>query len=115
MSKRILLVEDEHAVREAIMLLLQLDGHAVTEAQNGQEALERFGKDRFDLVVTDFRMPGMKGNELAAAIKQVAPSQRILMVTAHDAPVPGPDNPVDEVLHKPFTLEELRRALDRAA
>jgi CheY-like chemotaxis protein len=111
MCKRILLAEDETAVREAIGMLLMIDGHVVTEASNGREALERFEKEPFDLVITDLKMPEMPGNELAMAIRRLTPAQPILMITAHDFPAKGPENPVDAVLNKPFTLEALRRAI----
>jgi CheY-like chemotaxis protein len=114
MPKHILVVDDETAVREAIAMLLMIDGHTVTEAGNGEEALERFKEETFDLVITDFRMPGMTGDVLAAAIKGLSPGQPMIMLTAHEAPPPGPANPVDAVLNKPFTLEDLRRVISGA-
>ena len=111
MCKHILLAEDEAAVREAIGMLLMIDGHVVKEASNGSEALEQFKKEPFDLVITDLKMPLMWGNELAKAIRILTPSQPIIMVTAHDFPPKGPENPVDAVLNKPFTLEALREAI----
>ena len=111
MSKHILLADDEDAVREAIGMLLMIDGHVVTEACNGKEALERFEKEPFDLVITDLKMPEMPGNELAIAIRRRTPAQPIIMITAHDFPPRGPENPVDAVLNKPFTLEALRQAI----
>ena len=110
--KRILLVEDERLVRESIGRLLSRDEHTVVEANNGAEAFALFTRNRFDLVMTDFEIPFMKGNELAARIKQVAPGQPILMITAHGKR-PGPDNPVDAVLNKPVDLDRLRRAMAR--
>src|ERR1035437_5619650 len=81
--KRILLIDDQQSVRQAISLLLSLDEHTVIEASNGAEALDLFKREQFDLVITDFEMPKMKGNELAARIKQLAPAQPILMITAY--------------------------------
>ncbi len=107
-GKRILLVEDEEQVREAYNMLLRLDDHQVTEAGNGAEGLDLFGKGSFDLVITDFEMPTMKGNELAARIKSQAPGQPILMVTAYGV---GPEVRADAILNKPFTLAELRAAI----
>src|SRR5271169_3986695 len=82
-GKHILLVEDQRAVRESLRLLLVNDAHTVVEANNGAEAFTLFRKERFDLVVTDFEMPFVKGDELAVRIRQVAPQQRILMITAY--------------------------------
>ncbi len=108
--KRILLVEDEGLVRELIGRLLAKDEHTVIEANNGAEALSLFTKGRFDLVLTDFEIPFIKGDELATRIKQVAPGQPILMITGYGKRR-GPDNPVDAVLRKPVALDQLRATM----
>lgn len=112
-GKRILLADDESGVREALRLMLELDEHTLTEAKNGAEALELFKMSQFDLVITDFEMPVMKGNELATRIKQLAPARPILMVTAHEKALGDSENPVDAILGKPFMLKELRGAIAR--
>ena len=109
-GKRLLLVEDDRAVREMLKTALSLDASTVVEANNGAEALGLFRSGGFDLVMTDFEIPFMKGDELAARIKQLAPRQPILMITGHGKR-PGPDNPVDAVLNKPVRLDQLRTAM----
>jgi CheY-like chemotaxis protein len=111
-GKRILLVEDECTVRAAFRCLLASDRHTVVEANNGAEAFSLFTQGHFDLVMTDFEMPFVKGDELAVRIKRVAPRQPILMVTAYHRR-PGPDNPVDAVLSKPFDLPRLQQTIAR--
>ena len=111
LRKRILLVDDQQTVREAILLLLGLDEHTVIEAENGAAALELFMRDRFDLVITDFEMPVMKGNELAVRIKKLSPSQPVLMMTAYAERLSGSDNPVDGILDKPFRFQDLRQIM----
>ncbi len=108
--KRILLVEDERLAREILGRMLAQDEHTVVEANNGAEAFALFTRSRFDLVMTDFEIPFIKGDELAARIKQLAPEQPILMITAYSKR-PGPNNPVDAVLSKPVDLDRLRRAM----
>lgn len=110
-GKRILLVDDQPSVRGTIRLMLEIDDHIVTEANNGAEALDLFTPGQFDLVTTDFAMPVMKGNELAVRIKQLAPMQPILMITGYAEELGDADNPVDSILKKPFTLESLRGAV----
>ena len=110
-GKRILLVDDEPSVRGSFRMILELDDHTVTEANNGAEALDLFTKGQFDLVATDFEMPVMKGDELAVSGKRLAPMQPILMITASEKELGDPENPVDGVLHKPFTLDTLRGAI----
>jgi CheY-like chemotaxis protein len=108
-SKHILLVDDQSEVREACRCVLRFEGHTVAEAKDGIEALDLFAKDRFDLVMTDFLMPGMSGRDLAAKLKQLAPSQRILMITGYAREVDASQNHVDAILTKPFSLAELRQ------
>jgi CheY-like chemotaxis protein len=110
-GKRILLVDDEASVRESFRALLQIDDHTITEAKNGAEALDLFTKGQFDLVMTDFEMPVMKGNELAVRIKKLAPKQPILMIIAYGKKLGDSENPVDSILNKPLTLDELREAI----
>ncbi|HWH71038.1 MAG TPA: response regulator [Candidatus Sulfotelmatobacter sp.] len=110
-EKTVLVVDDQATVRQAIRLLLSIDHHTVTEAIDGAEALALFTENQFDLVITDFEMPVMKGNELATKIKQLAPSQPILMITAYGNRLGSSDNPVDAILAKPFRFDELRTAI----
>lgn len=110
-GRRILLVEDEQPLRAALRLMLELDGHQVTEAGNGTEALNLFTPGEFDLVITDLEMPLMEGNELAASLKLLAPSLPVLMITASDRAHGDIENLVDYLLRKPFTVNDLRCAL----
>jgi two-component system, cell cycle response regulator CpdR len=110
-GKRILLVDDEPSVRGSFRMMLDIDDHIVTEASDGAEALDVFAKGRFDLVTTDFEMPVMKGNELAVRIKKLAPKQPILMMTAYGRELGDSENPVDSILNKPFTMDNLREAI----
>jgi CheY-like chemotaxis protein len=111
LRKRILLAEDQQDVREMTKLLLGMDEHVVTEAVNGREALDLFRPDCFDLVITDYLMPLMKGDELARNIKQLAPSEPVLMITGSAMELDGRQASADAVLNKPFGFEELRQAV----
>jgi two-component system, NtrC family, response regulator AtoC len=113
-QRRILVVDDEPLVCDAVKMMLSFDGHEVETAANGQEALALFANSRFDLVITDFEMPSMKGDELAAAIKARSPKQPVVMITAYAEMVQSAGNPltgVDCVISKPFLLENLREAI----
>ncbi len=109
--KRILLADDHPQVRQTVKLLLGMDQHTVAEAANGREALDMFAPDRFDLVITDYAMPEMRGDELAANIKQMAPSQPILMITGTMEQWNGLSPSVDGLLCKPFGFADLRCAI----
>lgn len=111
-GKRILLADDQQPVRTAIRVMLMIDQHTVTEAANGSEALTLYHKERYDLVITDHSMPEMAGSDLAVSIKQLRPSQPIIMITAYAALFPpSKENPVDAVLPKPFSFSELRQTI----
>ena len=115
--RRILVVDDEPFVVDAVKMMLKHDGHMIETANSAEEALTLFEKGNFDLVITDYAMPGMKGDELAAAIKARAPNHPVLMITAYaelvessGTPLPG----VDCVISKPFLMENLRAAIAKA-
>lgn len=116
--KRILVVDDEPFVCEAVKMMLNFDGHVVETAHNAKEALAMFEEGKFDLVITDFAMPAMKGDELAAAIKARAPKQPVVMITAYAEMLQSSGNPlkgVDFIIGKPFLLENLREAIAKAS
>ena len=95
-------------------MMLEYDGHKVQTASNGSEALSLLEQNKFDLVTTDFFMTGMKGDALAAAIKERLPKQPVLMISANGAIAKASGNPlpgVDLLISKPFTMEELRQAI----
>jgi CheY-like chemotaxis protein len=117
-QRRILVVDDEPLVCDAVKMMLEFDGHLVETAGNGKEALALLEKDQFDVVITDFEMPVMKGDELAAAIKARTPKQPIVMITAYAEMLQASGNPltgVDLMISKPFLLENLREAIAKVA
>jgi len=116
-QRRILVVDDEPLVCDAVKMMLNFDGHFVETAANGKDALTLFDHGKFDLVITDFEMPTMKGDELAAAIKARSPEQPVVMITAYAEMLEASGNPltgVDFIISKPFLLENLREAIAKA-
>ncbi len=112
-GKRILVADDEFGVREAIKLLLSIDSHAVAEAETGTGALDLFQKEQFDLVITDYEMPQMRGDELASRIRKLSPAQPIILITAYTERLLETEELVNAVLHKPFQFEDLRETMTR--
>ena len=111
---KILLVDDDPSVLDSIERVLNYLGHAVQTADSGAAALEVVAKGAVDLVITDYFMPDMKGDELARRLKQRQPGQRILMVTAYadefkaDGRYKGL---VDQLLIKPFNIAQLKESV----
>jgi CheY-like chemotaxis protein len=114
--RRILVVDDEPFVCDAVKMMLDFDGHEVVTASSGKEALALFEKGRYDLIITDYAMPTMKGDELALAIKTRNPGQPVVMITAYAEMLKASNNPlrgVDFIISKPFLLENLREAISK--
>jgi CheY-like chemotaxis protein len=107
--KHILVVDDEPFVCESIKMLLSYDGHEVETASGGEQALAQFDPEKIQVVFTDFSMPGMKGDQLAEAIKARSPKTPVILLTAF--PPPTKPAAIDLVLTKPFMLEVLREGL----
>ena len=111
---QILVVDDEPTVRQAIKQLLKHVGYEVAAVESGEAALDLMQQRVFDVVITDFSMPGMYGDQLAARIRTHSPGQPIIMVTAYaqEFKVFGqPYANVDALILKPFTLQELDEAI----
>ena len=117
-QRHILVVDDEPLVRQSVQLLLQEDGYLVDEAGSGAEALALFKPGKFDMIFTDYLMPEMKGDQLAAAIKQRSPKQPVVMITAFPEKLQSSACPlggVDSFICKPLELETLRTVICRYA
>lgn len=108
---RVLVVDDEVELAEAVARGLRRDGYAVDVAHDGVDALDRIGVNAYDLVCLDITMPGLDGREVCRRVRAEAdPQPRILMLTARDGlddRVAGLDDGADDYLVKPFAFPEL--------
>ncbi|MEV3924700.1 response regulator transcription factor [Actinomadura coerulea] len=119
---RILVVDDEPAVRESLTSSLEFEGYRVAGAADGVTALERVERETPDLVVLDVLMPRMDGLTTCRRLRALGATMPVLMLTARDMVgdrVTGLDAGADDYLAKPFDLDELlarvRALLRRAA
>ncbi|GED96986.1 response regulator transcription factor [Gordonia crocea] len=118
---RILVVDDDRAVRESLRRSLTFNGYAVETAGDGLEALEKVVAQRPDVLLLDVMMPRMDGLEVCRRLRSAGDDLPILVLTARDSVserVAGLDAGADDYLAKPFALEELLarlRALLRRA
>src|SRR5438067_1519113 len=112
----VLIVDDEPRVLEVVSAYLRCDGHSVSTAASGREALEKFQRNDFDLVVLDRVMPEISGDQTARFIKQVREHIPVIMLTGFGALIEVSGSqpaPVDVVLDKPVTLDALRQTIDK--
>jgi len=106
----ILLVEDDPSVREAVSMALEGDGHRVTTAATGDEAVERWRQHRPELILLDVMLPGKDGFEVCRAIRAHDHVPIIMLTARGDAIdiVVGLESGADDYVTKPFGLAELR-------
>lgn len=111
---KILVAEDNPAVREFIVRALQKPVHAITDVADGQQALAALDKEKFDILITDIVMPNVDGIALALKAVRLYPDLRIIMISgyaqermrAHNL-----DALVHRIIAKPFSLEEICEAV----
>jgi CheY-like chemotaxis protein len=114
--KRILVVDDEPPVAETIRLVLTSSGHAVEVAVDAQQALGLYRAGKFDLVITDFSLPGMDGLDLAREVKRLCTTQPIIMITAYAQMMASDGETVpniDFLMGKPFSVHQMREMLEK--
>lgn len=107
---RLLVVEDETDLADAVAAGLKRQGYAVDVAYDGETALEKGLVNDYDLVCLDLNLPGVDGLEVCRRLREQAPHTRVLMLTARDAVedrVAGLDQGGDDYLVKPFDFDEL--------
>jgi CheY-like chemotaxis protein len=107
---RILVIEDDPYAREALTLLLDYYGYDVTAASNGNDGLALVTDAAPDLVVTDWRMPGLSGLALCIALRQRRDTMPIIVVTSADE-VFSSEQPVNARLRKPLDPPLLHRVI----
>jgi two-component system, OmpR family, response regulator MprA len=110
MSVRVLVADDERAVRESLRRALVMEGYEVELASGGREALDSVSSGRADVVVLDVLMPDIDGLEVCRRLRHGGDRVPVLMLTARDAVsdrVEGLEAGADDYLVKPFDLDEL--------
>jgi two-component system, cell cycle response regulator CpdR len=116
---RILIAEDDEAIRSLVARALSQDGHEVVTVNDGAEALDLLTRRQgaFELLLADIRMPVMDGIALALATARDHPTITILLMTAYADQrerASGLNTLIHDVITKPFTLADIRAAVDEA-
>jgi DNA-binding NtrC family response regulator len=113
---RILVVDDEDILRDAICEALQRNGHDVVGSPDGDEALERISTETFHVVITDLKMPGKDGMEVLEETRRLLPETPVILITAHGTiqnAVEAMKKGAFDYIIKPFNLDELEILVER--
>jgi len=109
-------VDDEPLVCDSITRMLASDEQTVVSAASAEAALAALQHARFDLIIVDYQLPGMKGDEFAAIVKSRNPHLAVVMITAYPETLALAHEQlagVDLVISKPFGLQELHEAVSK--
>lgn len=111
--RRLLLVDDEHELRQLLAMVLADAGWDVVEAEDGERALESLGGQRFDVVLLDHRMPGLSGSEVYQRLRAAGDrTPVVLMTAARNVRELARALGVSHFLGKPFDIDELLAIVD---
>ncbi len=116
MKQRVLVVEDEESIREALVLNLEMENYAVSIAIDGEEAIRQFRQNRFDLIVLDVMLPKIDGFQVCQTIRLENNRVPILFLTAKNTAqdrIQGLKLGGDDYLPKPFNLEEFLLRIEK--
>jgi signal transduction histidine kinase/ActR/RegA family two-component response regulator len=114
---RILVIDDDDSVRDILSRMLKTKGHQVAVASNGEEGIERFKSEPFDIVFTDLGMPRLSGWEVGKAIKGINPKVPIAMITGWGVELDRgkmSDSGIDLIISKPFNFDQVTHLVSEA-
>lgn len=116
MEIKILVVDDEAAIRDSLREILMIDGYDVDLADSGETALRMIEATEYDLVLLDIRLPGMSGIEVLRRVNQVAPDTKVIMLTAHgtvETAVEALRHGAHDYIMKPATKQSILSSVTR--
>lgn len=117
MGERVLLVDDDEGIRDALAEFLNTLEFSVVTAENGEEALSKFSRGDFGIVLADLMMPKLDGMELLKRIREVDEDVIFLMITGHPSigtAVESINRGADDYITKPFHLEDVKLRIEKA-
>ena len=116
-GEKILVIDDNNLFRIVVSKMLSRLGYEVSSADSGENGLRIFLKNKFDIVLSDYEMPGMDGVALACSVKKNSPRTRVVIMTGagKETVFSRKSTAVDKVISKPFTLAEIDETIQNLA
>jgi CheY-like chemotaxis protein len=116
-GEKILVVDDHNVFRIVVSKMLSRLGYEVSSADSGESGLRIFLMNKFDIVLSDYEMPGMDGVALACSVKKSSPRTRVVIMTGAgtETVFSRKSTAVDKVISKPFTLAEIDETIQNLA
>jgi CheY-like chemotaxis protein len=116
-DEKILVVDDNNIFLIVVSKMLSLLGYEVSSADSGENGLNVFRKSNFDIVLSDYDMPGMDGVAFACSVKNCSPRTPVVIMTGsgRESVFSRKSAAVDEVISKPFTLAEIDETIQNVA
>ena len=111
------MIDDEDSVRDILSRMLKAKGHQVVAVSNGQEGIEKFKSEVFDLVFTDLGMPKISGWDVGKAVKRINPIIPVAMITGWGMELSKDkmaENGIDLIISKPFNMEQVMQLVSEA-
>jgi anti-anti-sigma factor len=115
--EKILVIDDEKPTLTMFRLMLSAYGHEVLTAENGEQGLEIFGRERPSIVLTDIKMPGLNGIEVLKQVKAIDPAAEVIVITGHgdmDLAIQALNLDATDFINKPIQRHLLEQAIRRA-
>jgi DNA-binding NtrC family response regulator len=116
-NHKIMVIDDEKIVGDMAKLSLEQEGYFVETFLNAEPALKRLQEEKFDVVVTDYKMKGIDGMEVLKTVKNLYPATHVIMITAFanlDAAIEALRRDVHDFFPKPVKIKELKASIKRA-
>ncbi len=116
-NRKIMVIDDEKIVGDMAKLSLEQEGYRVETFLNAEPALKRLQEEKFDVVVTDYKMKGIDGMEVLKTVKDLYPATQVIMITAFanlDAAIEALRRDVHDFFPKPVKIKELKASIKRA-
>ncbi len=114
-DKKILLIDDDESIRDSLRMFFLAEGLHIDAVETAEEGLEALARQHYDVIITDYNLPGMDGPYFFKRIHDLCPASFKILMTAYtqELPAAAADLGVDECMQKPFSTRSIKDSLAR--